>query len=146
RELAPPLRLAGDRPRHLLRLRTEAQHPRPPARFAIGWRGNPYRPRRNEVRKPSPAVVRLMVSLGVLVVLLAIAVALREVLLPLFLAMAIAYVANPAVTWFERRGHSRAAGTLVIALVLVLLATGFFLYLIPAISAQVRHLEERLPA
>jgi predicted PurR-regulated permease PerM len=102
--------------------------------------------REERVRKPSPAVVRLIVSLGILIVLLTILYALREVLFPLFLALAIAYVANPAVTGFERRGHSRALGTLVITLVLVLLATGFFLYLIPAIGAQVRHLEERLPA
>jgi len=98
------------------------------------------------VRKPSSAVLRLIVSVGVLAAGLAIVYALREVLLPLFLAMALAYVANPAVSWFEARGHSRTTGTLVITLLLVLLATGFFLYLIPAIGAQVRHLEERLPA
>jgi predicted PurR-regulated permease PerM len=97
------------------------------------------------LRKPSPAAVRLIVSVGVLAAVLAVIYALRDVLLPLFLAMAVAYVANPAVTWFERQGRSRAFGTLVIAFLLILLATGFFLYLIPAIGAQVRHLEERLP-
>jgi predicted PurR-regulated permease PerM len=97
------------------------------------------------VRKPSAAAVRLIVTVGVLLAVVALVYALRDVLLPLFLALAIAYVANPTVTAFERRGWSRTAGTLVITLVLVLLATGFFLYLIPAIGAQVRHLEERLP-
>jgi predicted PurR-regulated permease PerM len=97
------------------------------------------------VRKPSSALVRLIVTVGVLIAVLALVYALRDILLPLFLALAIAYVANPAVTWFERRGSSRTTGTFVIALVLALLATGFFLYLIPAIGAQVRHLEERLP-
>jgi len=97
------------------------------------------------LRKPSPAVLRLIVFAGALLALLALVIALREVLFPLFLALAIAYVADPAVNWFERRGRSRAAGTFAIALLLVLLATGFFLYLIPAIGAQVRHLEARLP-
>lgn len=97
------------------------------------------------MRKPSPAVVRPVVSVLALAALLALVYALRDVLLPLFLALAIAYVVNPVVTGFERRGWSRTTGTLVITLVLALLATGFFLYLIPAIGAQVRHLEERLP-
>jgi predicted PurR-regulated permease PerM len=97
------------------------------------------------VRKPSPAVVRLIVFAGALAAVLTLVIALRDILFPLFLALAIAYVADPAVNWFERRGRSRSAGTFAIALLLVLLATGFFLYLIPAIGAQVRHLEERLP-
>jgi predicted PurR-regulated permease PerM len=97
------------------------------------------------VRKPSAAAVRLVVTVGVLIAVLALVWALRDILLPLFLALAIAYVANPAVTAFERRGWSRTTGTLVITLILALVATGFFLYLIPAIGAQVRHLEERLP-
>jgi predicted PurR-regulated permease PerM len=97
------------------------------------------------VRKPSSGVVRLIVTIGVLIAVLALVYALREILLPLFLALAIAYVADPAVNWFERRGRSRVAGTFAIALILILLATGFFLYLIPAIGAQIRHMEERLP-
>lgn len=71
---------------------------------------------------------------------------LSAVLLPFVLGIALAYALDPAATWLERRGCSRAAAT-------VLIGAGFFsggvlllLLLIPPVAEQAGDLLQRLPA
>jgi predicted PurR-regulated permease PerM len=97
------------------------------------------------VRRPNPELLRAIVFAGALIAVLAVLVALRHVFLPLLLGLTFAYLADPAITWYERRGGSRAVAAIAIAFVVVGLATGFVLYLVPAIGAQVRRLQESLP-
>ena len=61
------------------------------------------------------------------------------------LGLAIAYLLDPAVSWIARRGHSRLLGIVVIALLLVLAAAGFLLYVVPAITLQAQRLAVSLP-
>lgn len=97
-------------------------------------------------RKPlDPAMLRLAVFVGGLLTLAALLVFAHELLLPLLLGIAVAYLLDPAVTWFERRGRSRATGTIVICVAAVVALTAFFLALLPVLISQSRELVERLP-
>jgi predicted PurR-regulated permease PerM len=97
------------------------------------------------VKRPDPAVLRLLVFAGGLVATVAILLIFRGIFLPLLLGLGIAYVLNPAVTSLERRGLPRRWGALIIALVVLLGLLGLLFYVVPEISAQVRRLAERFP-
>lgn len=101
------------------------------------------KPTRKRRKGPDPALLRLLLFSGVLIAVLLILIFLRRVFLPLILGFAVAYLFHPMVTWFEKRGRSRLTGVLVLALLLVLLLTGFFLYLVPQIGDQFHLLAER---
>jgi len=92
---------------------------------------------------PDPALLRLLLFSGALIGVLLILIFLRRVFLPLILGFAVAYLFHPMVTWFEKRGRSRVTGVLVLALLLMLLLTAFFLYLVPQIGDQFHLLAER---
>ncbi len=71
--------------------------------------------------------------------------ALRGVLTPVFFAFLIAYMLDPVVDWFERRGIPRAAG-IVILLTVVLGALAIaLLFAVPAISRDVTAFAAELP-
>jgi len=97
------------------------------------------------VTKPSPAFLRLIVFAGGLISVLLVLMAFREIFLPLLLGLGFAYVFDPAVGWFECRGRSRLFGVVAIFLLAAMALAGFLLYLVPAMSEQMRHLSERLP-
>ena len=93
----------------------------------------------------SPALVRLL-SFGLaLAVLVALLVTARRIFLPLLLGLAFAYLLDPAVSWFERRGRSRAFGTVAITLAAVLLVALILLLVVPILVRQVTELGQRLP-
>lgn len=97
------------------------------------------------MRRPDPSVLRLLLFSGSLVGLVVILLVFRRIFLPLLLGFVIAYLFDPAVSWFERRGRSRVFGVVVIALVLLVVLSGFFLYLVPQMTEQVHRLAEHFP-
>ncbi len=97
------------------------------------------------MRQIPEAFLRLALFAGALAAVVALLVAGREVFMPLLVGFAIAYLLDPAVTWFTRHGRSRLFGVVVLAALLVLAAAGFVLYLAPAIAAQMQHLAASLP-
>jgi len=93
----------------------------------------------------SPASQRLLGFAGVLAALAALLIFANRVFLPLLLGLAVAYVLDPAVTWFEKRGRSRALGAAVIAAVVALALVLFVVVLAPILFGQARELVERMP-
>lgn len=99
-----------------------------------------------KLKRPDPALLRLLLFSGVLLGVLVLLLVFRKIFLPLILGFALAYLFHPMVSWFEKRGRSRVTGVIVLALLLVLVLTGFFLYLIPQVADQIRLLSEKMPA
>lgn len=97
------------------------------------------------MKRPDPAVLRLILFGGSLVAVLVFLIVFDSVFMPLILGLGLAYLFDPAVNWFERRGRSRITGVIVISLVLVIAVTGLFLYLVPAVGHQLVGLKENLP-
>ena len=97
------------------------------------------------MKRPDPAILRLIVFLGGLVALLALLIAFRKVFLPLLLGLLVAYLLDPAVTWFERHRRSRLFGVVVITAALALTLVLIGVFLIPALGHQLERLADRLP-
>jgi predicted PurR-regulated permease PerM len=97
------------------------------------------------LRRLDPAMVRLIGFVAALAALAAILVFAGRVFLPLILGLALAYLLDPAVSWLERRGWSRAVGTSVIAIAVALAVVLFFVVLAPILVGQARELVHRLP-
>ena len=97
------------------------------------------------MRKVPEAFLRLALFAGALAAVVALLIAGREIFMPLLLGLAIAYLLDPAVTWFTRHGRSRLFGVVVLAALLALAAAGFVLYLVPALALQTQHLAASLP-
>ncbi len=97
------------------------------------------------LRRLDPAVVRLVGFVAALVGFFALLVFARRVFLPLLLGLAAAYLLDPAVSWFERRGRSRAFGTVVVSLVAVVAVIGCLLIVVPLVGSQLGELSDRLP-
>lgn len=98
-------------------------------------------PRRR--KRADPALLRLLLFSGVLIGVLVVLLVFRKIFLPLILGFTIAYLFHPMVSWFEKRGRSRVTGVIVLALLLVLVLTGFFLYLIPQAGKQLHSLADQ---
>lgn len=95
--------------------------------------------------RPEPALLRLLVFLGALVATVTLLLELREVVLPLLLGLAIAYVLDPAVTALGRRGVSRSVGaSILFAAVVLALVVGLWV-IVPAIGDQLAQARQRLP-
>ncbi len=92
-----------------------------------------------------PAWLRLLVFFGALTLLLVLVIVFDEIFAPLLMGLAIAYLFDPLVTWFERRGLSRSLGVVAVMAILLLFLAAFFMYLVPAIGEQVKSLGSRLP-
>lgn len=70
---------------------------------------------------------------------------LRIVYIPIFVAYFFAFLLNPVVRWFEKRGFGRLGPIfLVLSLVFVLL-TSFAVVMMPKIFVQIRELYSKLP-
>jgi len=97
------------------------------------------------LKRPDPAVLRLIVFGGALVIVTVLLIVFSDIFLPLLLGLGVAYLLDPVVSWLERKGWSRLWAVVVLALVLVLAITGFFLYLVPAMGEEFQRLGKRLP-
>lgn len=97
------------------------------------------------MRKPDPAVLRLIVFVGSLAAVVTLLIVFRRIFQPLLLGLGLAYLFDPMVGWFERRGRSRFTGVVVLALILVVALTGILLFVVPTIGQQADRLAEKLP-
>ena len=97
------------------------------------------------MRKPDPALLRLVVFFGGLTALVVVLVFFRKIFLPLLLGLLVAYLFDPAVGWFERHGRSRTFGVVVIVAFLVLAITAAAIFVVPALGDQLESLADRLP-
>jgi predicted PurR-regulated permease PerM len=69
----------------------------------------------------------------------------RKVFLPLLLGLLIAYLLDPAVAWFERKGRSRLFGVIIITVLLAVALTVVLFVVFPALGDQLERLAERMP-
>ncbi|WP_185983231.1 AI-2E family transporter [Aureimonas mangrovi] len=69
----------------------------------------------------------------------------RGILLPFVLGMAMAYFLDPIADWFERRGFSRLAASIVILVSFIFLFVTVILVVVPVIGSQIAAFVERLP-
>ncbi|MCH9650425.1 MAG: AI-2E family transporter [Deltaproteobacteria bacterium] len=97
------------------------------------------------MKRPDPAVLRLLIFGGSMIAALVILIVFDSIFMPLLLGLALAYLFDPAVSWFEKKGRSRVTGVIAIALILVLAVTGLVVYIIPAMNDQFEVLRENLP-
>jgi len=97
------------------------------------------------MRRPDPAVLRLIVFVGILAATVALLITFRGIFQPLLLGLLFAYLFDPLVGWFEKRGRSRVTGVVVLVLLLLIALTGLLLFAIPALGQQVDRLADRLP-
>ncbi|MFB3816430.1 MAG: AI-2E family transporter [Candidatus Methylomirabilales bacterium] len=88
---------------------------------------------------------RLALFVGALIALFALLVIFRDIFWPLLLALGLAYLLDPIVTWLERRRVPRSIGVLVTGLLFVLAVTLVLLFVVPAVGEQLQRLVERLP-
>ncbi len=97
------------------------------------------------IKRPDPALLRLLLFGGALVAVLVLLIAGSDIFLPLLIGFGIAYVLDPMVSWIERHGWHRIWAVVALTVALVLALTGFFLYLVPAMGQEFQNLAERLP-
>lgn len=98
-----------------------------------------------KLKRPDPALLRLLVFGGGLIAVVVLLIVFSDIFLPLLLGFGIAYLLDPAVSWLERKGWRRSLGVIALTLVLVLVITAFFLYLVPAMGEEIRRMGNRLP-
>ena len=92
-----------------------------------------------------PAWLRLFVFLGGLGVVLTLILVFRRIFGPLLAGLAIAYLFDPFVSWFETKGRSRVVGVVALVAILLVAVTGLVFYLVPAIGEQAERLAARMP-
>lgn len=97
------------------------------------------------MKKPDPALARLLVFIAGLLAIVVVLIVLRRIFLPLFLGLGIAYLFDPAVSWLERHGWSRVWGVVALTVLLLLVLVGVVLYLVPAVGEQITHLRDQFP-
>ncbi|HEX2020791.1 MAG TPA: AI-2E family transporter [Aurantimonas sp.] len=67
------------------------------------------------------------------------------ILLPFVLGMAMAYFLDPVADWFQRRGLSRLAATVVILVLFIIGLAAAILVVVPVVGGQIVSFSERLP-
>ncbi len=97
------------------------------------------------MKRPDPAVLRLLLFGGGLVAVFVVLIAFSDIFLPLLVGFGIAYLLDPVVSWLERKGWSRTWAVVVMTVFLIVGLIGFFLYLVPAMGQEFQNLGERLP-
>ena len=88
---------------------------------------------------------QMLFWLGVLVAMVFFLAIFSSILLPFVAGMALAYILDPLADWFQRRGLSRLAATLIILAFSVVLFVVALLLLIPVLIDQLAGLVDRLP-
>jgi predicted PurR-regulated permease PerM len=83
--------------------------------------------------------------LGSLLIFLIFLYMFRTILLPFIAGMATAYALDPIADWFERRGLSRLAASLVILVIFVAMLVVGFVVLVPILANQLAAFIEKIP-
>ncbi|MCX5493258.1 AI-2E family transporter [Kaistia dalseonensis] len=84
--------------------------------------------------------------LGTLAIFLLFLFVFRGVLLPFIAGMAVAYGLDPVADWFERRGLSRLAASLVILVIFIVFLVLLFVLFVPILANQLAGFIERIPS
>ena len=95
-------------------------------------------------RRTADRFDRFLVGLVVLVV--ALAAVFRAALFPFVVALGVAYLLHPFVTWLHRHRVPRWLGTLLVYVVVIGAVTGFVLNVIPKVELESRRIAVRLDA
>ena len=95
---------------------------------------------------PTPTPYRRIFLVAAIVAGLALAYALRGVLVPLFLAFLVAYALDPAVDWLEARKVPRSAGAVLVLGGLLLAFLHALLFGIPYFAREFKQAGSELPA
>ena len=86
-------------------------------------------------------LIILLLAFGFLIV----ALSLRQVLAPVFIALAVAYLFDPVIDKFEEWKISRTWGIILLLSLILLVVAGILLYLVPRLISQVQDLTEKIP-
>jgi predicted PurR-regulated permease PerM len=70
---------------------------------------------------------------------------LRTIYIPIFISYFIAFLLNPLVRWFEKRGFGRMGPIFLMLVLLFALVASFAVMMVPKIFVQLKELFERLP-
>src|SRR5919199_3253558 len=106
----------------------------------LGRPGNPF-----DRRSPFRLGFFTTFGVAIAVALIAAVVAVRDLLVLIFLAAFIAVGLNPVVDALCRRGMRRVLAVALVAVVGLALLAGFLSAVVPAIAAQVNHLVAAAP-
>lgn len=93
-------------------------------------------------------VVLVVAATAVLIVpaVLALIFTVRPVLLPVLIAVALAYIANPLATWAQRRLRlPRIVSTVLLLVAVAVIVLGLSAYLVPKVVLQVQDLIRNVP-
>ena len=97
------------------------------------------------MKQQSGQTARIIVFLLVVILLLAMFYWVRTALTPFILAILIAYILNPVVTFCEKRGLTRGQGITITYIVLGIITTYFLLFIVPLILSQAVRLGANIP-
>ena len=85
------------------------------------------------------------VILAVIAILLISVYLLRTIYIPIFIAYFFAFLLNPVVRWFEKRGFGRLGPIFLLLILLFALLISFAAVMVPKVVVEVRVLMEKLP-
>lgn len=91
---------------------------------------------------------KILLTAAILLLVLAIAALYfsTTVFLQLFIALALAYILNPAVGFLERKGIRRPFGILIVFAAALTVCAGFTIFMVASISAEFSKMQLNLPA
>lgn len=70
---------------------------------------------------------------------------LSEVVIPLLISFLLAYLLDPIIDWFERRGVNRTVGVLILLAGVAVFVTAFIMFMIPLVGHEVAVFAKRIP-
>lgn len=88
---------------------------------------------------------RNAVLVGIALAFVVLLMALHDVVGPILIALAVAYVFDPVIDQLERWRISRSWGIVIVLVIVCLIVTGFALYMIPKLVEQIQELAHKLP-
>ena len=91
-------------------------------------------------------VIRIAITAGIVWGMLTLLAYLSDVLMPFAVALLLAYLINPLVSWIQRRIRikTRVLAVLLSLLVILIIVAGFLIVLIPLIIAEITHMKNLL--
>lgn len=95
---------------------------------------------------PKSSKILLTVALLLLVLTSAALYFSSAVFLQLFIALALAYILNPAVAFLEQKGLKRLYGILIVFTFALVVCTGFTAFMIASVSSELSNMQLNLPA
>jgi predicted PurR-regulated permease PerM len=85
-------------------------------------------------------VIRALISIGILLGLIWLLDYLSDALIPFAVALLLAYMINPLVTWIEKKIHNRLAAVLIGLLTVLLFFAILAMVIIPMIVGEISHM------